>query len=669
MLGGDPIFAEGQFGLFNPLNGPLWALDPLPMEAVLWRAMIPSLWAGLGMLHLLSRSRWLRVSPPAALVGSLAYMFSSPFIVHLGHPQIGDAMAWFPWALRGLEQSMRPGSPLRLLRGSIPVALLILSGHGQAVSYALMGAGLGILMMPGSGTLLRRWLRGIAAMTLGIALAAPMLVPAIERLPMTERAVVPPEQRRGYEMAWEDLLDLLSPLVHGRNAAEWWSPRGRVETGFVGATALGLAVLGALRPPSGRAGGLLVALAALGLGLALGRASPLYRALAILPVFDLAWKTARAIFLFSFTLAALAAWGIEQRRWAGWDRRGVVLTAAGITGSIPIAFALVPAGPPRERALFGLALAAVVALGSLISLRAPHREARWIPMALLVGEHLIVGATAEIEGRSPLQGFDHPQALAFLRSDPAWFRVDVDPSAWSLWPPNALQVAGFDTPLGSGNPMNLRAFTSLYWMIPNRTAPAYRMLGVKYIVVPKGHPPGGEGIWPVFVKDPRVDVHLHTGALPRAWLVYRTEVVGAQAEALPRVLAPDFAPERVAVVEGGPLLDGEGRGRIELLRIEPDRLELHVETDTPALLVMSEVFYPGWQARLNDRPVPIYRTNFAFRSVEIPPGSHILTMTFRPASLAMGLALAVIALGGVLGAAGWAKIRRALRGRGPSPLR
>jgi len=648
LLGGDPIFAEGQFGLFNPWNGPLFALDPLPIEAVLWRAMLPTLWAGLGMLHLLSRSRWIRVSPPSALAGSLAYMFSSPFVVHVGHPQISEAMAGFPWALLGLEQSMRPGAPVRLLRGGVAIAMMVFSGHGQAVSYALMGAAVGMLLMPGPGSLFRRWLRGMAAMALGILLAAPMLVPAIERLPMTERAVVPLEQRHGYEMAWEDLLDLLSPLIHGRNASEWWSAhRGRVETGYIGAGALALAVFGAFRPPKGRAVGMLLSIGLLGLGLALGRASPLYVLLSSLPVFGLAWKTARAVFLLSFALAVLAAWGLEHRR-RFWNLTCVLLIAGGLIGAIPLLARIAPPGIPRERALMGLALATAWALGLIGVYRMPSRRGRWIALALLLGEHLMVSAPAEIEGRSPLEGFVHPQALAFLRSDPGWFRVDVDPSAWGLWPPNALQVAGFDTPLGSGNPMNLRAFPSLYWMIPNRTAPAYRMLGVKYIVVPKGHPPGGEGIWPVFVGDPQVDVHLHTGALPRAWLVYRTEVVGAQAEALPRVLAPDFAPERVAVVENGPLLHGEGKGRIELLRIEPNRLELHVETDAPALLMLSEVFYPGWQAFLDGRPIPIYRTNFAFRGVFVPPGAHDLVFRFQPASLTLGLMLAMAALGGVL---------------------
>ncbi|MCS7349952.1 MAG: YfhO family protein [Anaerolineae bacterium] len=664
LLGGDPIFSEGQFGLFNPFNGPLFALDPLPAEAVLWRAMIPALWAGLGMLHLLSRSRWLRVSPPAALAGSLAYMFSSPFIVHLGHPPIGDTMAWFPWALWGLEQALTPGPIERLLRGGVPVALLILSGHGQMISYALLGVGVWIVLLPGPGSIFQRWARGAAAVALGFSLSAPMWMPALERLPMTERAAVPPEQRRGYELAPEDFLDLLSPFIHGRNAAEWWSPRDRVETGFIGAVALGLAVLGSFRPPSGRAGGLLLAFGGLGLGLALGRASPFYQALALLPIFDLAWKTARAVFLFSFALAALAAWGMEQSRRSGWNPLGIFLIVAGFIVSIPATLAIVPAGVPRERAFFGLSLAGAGLLGGWASLQVPYRIGRWMILAILLGEHLIVSSTAELERRTPFEGFDHPRALAFLKEDSGWFRVDVDPAAWALWPPNALQIAGLDTPLGSGNPMNLRAFSTFYWMIPNRTAPAYRMLGVKYIVVPKGQPPGGEGIWPVFIEDPQIDLHLHTGALPRAWLVYRTEVVETQAEALPRILDPSFAPEQVAVIERGPLLQGEGKGHIELLRYESNQLKLKVETNASALLVFSEVFYPGWRARLNGQPTPIYRVNFTFRGVLLPPGSHLLVMDFQPASLILGLATAAIGIGGLFGAMAWGILWSQRHGQG-----
>jgi hypothetical protein len=144
-------------------------------------------------------------------------------------------------------------------------------------------------------------------------------------------------------------------------------------------------------------------------------------------------------------------------------------------------------------------------------------------------------------------------------------------------------MAGFEVPQGTWNPMELREFNVLRWWIPSATYPAYRMLGVKYIAVPKGAPPGGEGIWPVFVEDPTIDVHLHTGALPRVWLVYRTEIVHHYGEALKRVLDESFRPEEIAVVQNGPRLNGEGQGRIEVARYSPDEVILAVETDAPAL--------------------------------------------------------------------------------------
>jgi hypothetical protein len=174
------------------------------------------------------------------------------------------------------------------------------------------------------------------------------------------------------------------------------------------------------------------------------------------------------------------------------------------------------------------------------------------------------------------------------------------------------------------------------------------------IVVPKGAPPGGEGIWPVFVDDPAIDIHLHTGALPRVWLVYRTEIVDHYGEALKRVLDERFRPEEIAVVQNGPQLNGEGRGRIGVARYSPNEVILDVETDAPALLVLSDTFYPGWQATVDGLHVPIYRTNAVFRGVEVPPGRHRVTLRFRPGSLRIGLGMAMAGglMGLVLGVAG-----------------
>jgi uncharacterized membrane protein YfhO len=53
--------------------------------------------------------------------------------------------------------------------------------------------------------------------------------------------------------------------------------------------------------------------------------------------------------------------------------------------------------------------------------------------------------------------------------------------------------------------------------------------------------------------------------------------------------------------------------------------------------VLSDVYYPGWVATVDGVETPIHRTNYAFRSVSVPAGDHIVTFTYRPASFRYGI--------------------------------
>jgi len=57
---------------------------------------------------------------------------------------------------------------------------------------------------------------------------------------------------------------------------------------------------------------------------------------------------------------------------------------------------------------------------------------------------------------------------------------------------------------------------------------------------------------------------------------------------------------------------------------------------------MSEVYYPGWCAKVNGRPARILPANFAFRAVYLEPGAHRVRMIFLPLSWFVGLGISVL---------------------------
>ena len=75
---------------------------------------------------------------------------------------------------------------------------------------------------------------------------------------------------------------------------------------------------------------------------------------------------------------------------------------------------------------------------------------------------------------------------------------------------------------------------------------------------------------------------------------------------------------------------GSASLRIVWERDEPDALEWRLGAQAPAFLIVADMNFPGWSARLDGRPVPIRSVNLLFRGVEIPAGGHRLSMRYTP---------------------------------------
>lgn len=76
---------------------------------------------------------------------------------------------------------------------------------------------------------------------------------------------------------------------------------------------------------------------------------------------------------------------------------------------------------------------------------------------------------------------------------------------------------------------------------------------------------------------------------------------------------------------------------------QPGRIEFQSVTPVGGWLVISDVWYPGWRAYVDDKSVPLLRANYLFRAVQVEAGQHKVIMVYRPLSFWSGLAISMMA--------------------------
>jgi hypothetical protein len=144
-------------------------------------------------------------------------------------------------------------------------------------------------------------------------------------------------------------------------------------------------------------------------------------------------------------------------------------------------------------------------------------------------------------------------------------------------------------------------------------------------------------------------------AFPRAFVVPRYRLASNGQESL-RILADaSFDPAREAILFDRPGFQGDDRvhGEATIILDRTNEIELRVNSTGPALLVLSDTFYKGWEAEIDGKSVAIVRANHSMRGVEIPPGNHAVRFAFRPRSVLIGFLLSAACLLGITAALVW----------------
>lgn len=140
--------------------------------------------------------------------------------------------------------------------------------------------------------------------------------------------------------------------------------------------------------------------------------------------------------------------------------------------------------------------------------------------------------------------------------------------------------------------------------------------------------------------DPKPD------ALPRAWVVHRAIRAESDADLLSTMQRPDFDLAGTAIVQGAvPGLDGcSGHETVAVRRPNSDTVILETTLACRGMVILSDVFYPGWKAWIDGNPVAILEVDGALRGVLAGAGAHRIDMRYEPAAVRIGMAVTLMGL-------------------------
>ncbi|WP_161668804.1 YfhO family protein [Kallotenue papyrolyticum] len=454
---------------------------------------------------------------------------------------------------------------------------------------------------------------------------------------------------------------------------------------------------------------LLLALVVLVL-IAVGAATPVGRLVYALPLIGRLRAYARAVSVVCFALAALAAYGLDdlrRRRVRRGAVTGVALALPGVVGGVLLVAALTPPPPltsdaPPSRVMAGQALRwplpnaflplllALLSAALLLAARRRLTPRLGLLMIALIGIDVFGLALSFNPTTTPAVFERVPPSVRWLRRDQDLFRTasfvveDVLPPAtaqaqlaisWAM-------AYGFEE-INGFNSLQPRRYTDVLFgpdvedvsygflgdgrlLCPGHTL--LSMLNVRYALIQpdtgidprrdcgseRVAPAERDAFWTRVYSDTNVAIYRNPQPHPRAYAARWVRSVPDAHAILAALRQPGFDP-RLALVEDGltpaqaAALSGPGAARIELRRPDPNALVLEVTSDAPRLIVLSEMWFPGWQATLHGRRVPILRVNYLFRGVVVPAGRHTVEMRYRPLSAQLGVALSGLTLVGLVG--------------------
>ncbi|MDD5440385.1 MAG: YfhO family protein, partial [Candidatus Omnitrophica bacterium] len=139
----------------------------------------------------------------------------------------------------------------------------------------------------------------------------------------------------------------------------------------------------------------------------------------------------------------------------------------------------------------------------------------------------------------------------------------------------------------------------------------------------------------------------YSSYLPRIKLYADYRVLPDIFKARDILMNPSFDIYRTVVTDAKPSLSASPapiRNAVKIVAATDERITATVDAERSALLVLNENYSAGWTASVDGNKVKIYRSDIAFKAVEVPAGKHSVVFRYRTPGLLPGLGISVLSI-------------------------
>jgi hypothetical protein len=158
------------------------------------------------------------------------------------------------------------------------------------------------------------------------------------------------------------------------------------------------------------------------------------------------------------------------------------------------------------------------------------------------------------------------------------------------------------------------------------------------------------------IYDKEVKIHEVRDVIPHAAVFSFANLAGNDQAALNILVSQTFSPLQAVVFNQADLRPDEARllaglgpktscRAANIIHSASDELHISLPADTkPALLLLTDTYYPGWRAFVDGNEARVLRANHCFRAILLPAGAKNVTFKYYPQLFNIGLLLSGLTL-------------------------